>query len=94
MGGWNLIRDGELARRLTGTDLDEGTVIAVRPDEIEVSRDADGVNARVVARNYLGARAELWLTIGGKKLRMVVEPGLEPKAELRIRVASFRQVSD
>ena len=94
LGGWNIVRDFDLGRRLTGAEIDPDRAVAVRPGSIELSDEDIGVDAEVIARNYLGSRIELWLSVRSAKLRMFVDPGFESPPGIRVRATSFRQVGE
>jgi ABC-type Fe3+/spermidine/putrescine transport system ATPase subunit len=94
LGGWNIIRAGELASNLDGQDLADGEAIAVRPDAIRITDDETGVRARIITRNYLGSRSELWLDVEGTRMRMFVEPDFQSDPDIRIQVRAGRRVRE
>ena len=95
LGGWNVVRNADLARRLSGESLQAGQALAIRPDGFNiVGDDMKGLEIDVVERNYLGLRAELLLDAAGVRLKMLVEPGMKPPARIRIEAQSWRMVHD
>jgi ABC-type Fe3+/spermidine/putrescine transport system ATPase subunit len=94
LGGWNIVRDSEVAQQLTGQRLPPQSALAVRPDKLQiVDPPGEGFEVQVVARNYLGLHAECWLDGGGQTIRMLVNPSREPSGSIRIKAGAFRIVS-
>jgi len=95
LGGWNVVRDVDVAKQLSGERAGEGRAIAFRPDRFRIVDDgATGLEVEVVERNYLGLRAELLLNAAGVRLKMLVEPDMTPAARIRIEAQSWRVVRD
>ena len=92
LGGSNIIRDDALARRLSGSAPPEGDVLAVRPESLRPSND--GVEARVISRQFLGTLAEWWLEIDGVPIRAWLEPAVPPAETIRIAANWTRWVRD
>ncbi len=93
LGGSNIIRDRRVMERLSGEKAGVGHVLAVRPEHVFRSDDSL-VEARVVSRQFLGSVAEWWLDVDGTSLRAFLDPGIEQREVLRIRVSEHRWVSD
>lgn len=92
LGGSNVIRDPALARRLSGQDPPPGKVLAVRPENVGLSED--GVEARVISRQFLGTMAEWWLEVEGKPIRAWLEPSTAGTDTINIAAGKMRWVRD
>ncbi len=93
LGGSNIVRDPRLAARLApGETPPPGCALAIRPEHFEAS--AEGVEARLVSRQFLGTLTEWWVEMDGHRLRAWVDPQ-EPVSEVvTLRPSSVRWVLD
>lgn len=94
LGGANLV-DAAQAVKLTGSEPEKGHIFSIRAEDIMLRSDgleADGLEARVVGRQFLGHVTELDVEIEGTLLRVRV-PGMAPdKTEIGVSVEAFRSV--
>ena len=75
LSGCNLVADPDTARRLSGAPTPDGRVLAVRPDELWISREPeDGVEACAISRSFLGLQSEWIVRIGETSLRVLTPP--------------------
>jgi len=91
LGGANVVR-GPLAARLGGRELGAGEALAVRPEHLVPS--AEGVPARLIARQYLGREAEWVVEVEGETLRLIVPPETEVPGHLAIAAPRTIPVRD
>lgn len=92
LGGSNIVRDRRLASRLAGEEPPPGRVLAVRPEHF--TRSADGIDARVVSRQFLGTLAEWWVEMDGSRLRAWLDPRETGAEHIRLRASAVRWVRD
>ncbi|MDA0378865.1 MAG: ABC transporter ATP-binding protein [Bacteroidetes bacterium] len=93
LGGGNLIDDPSLVQRLTGQDLPTGSVLAVRPEHV-VLASAEGVPARVVSHQYLGAFTSLVLDVDGTLLTARISDLDALPEQAAVSLLSWRFVAD
>lgn len=91
LGGANIVADPVLAERLAGEPAPAGHALAVRPEHLLPTSEA-GVEARLLARQFLGQTAELMLEAGTERLRAWVPPDAPVPSPLRLRAAAYRWV--
>ncbi len=92
LGGSNIVRDRRLASRLAGEDPPPGRVLCVRPEHFATS--PEGLEARVISRQFLGTLSEWWVEMAGIRLRAWLAPGEVAADPLRLRAARVRWVRD
>ena len=92
LGGSNIVRDPVLARRLAGQDAPAGKVLAVRPENVRPSDD--GLEAKVLSRQFLGTMAEWWIELHGATIRAWLQPSVAASDTLRITATKTRWVRD
>ena len=92
LGRANVVRQREVAERLTGEAMPPDRVLAVRPEDLEPG--PDGVPGRVLARLFLGQSAEWDVDADGVRLRVWTEPGRAVPDALAVRAARWRWVPD
>lgn len=92
LGGSNIVRDRRLASRLAGEEAPPGCVLSVRPEHLVTSDD--GIEAKVVSRQFLGTMSEWWLELGGCRMRAWLDPRERASDRIRLRAASVRWVRD
>ncbi len=93
LGGSNVLDDAQLIQRLTGAMPAGGYVVSVRPEHIEVDAEG-GVEAEVVAHQYLGMQTSLTLEVDGYRLEARIPGDQEIPTATRIGVTSSRNVLD
>ena len=97
LGGANVIRDADLAARLAGEPAPSGQALVVRPEALVPGEpDADrAVEARLVARQFLGMTAEWTLDVAGTRLRLWTDPARAvPDGPLAVCAARWAWVPD
>lgn len=75
------------------TDTNNGSVLAIRPERIEIDPKAgNGISARLISINYLGPQTEYHLDLQGTHLVSVrpLPAGYDPLNDLRGEVVSLR----
>ena len=93
LGGSNIVRDRRLAARLAPQeDSPPGCVLSIRPEHFEVS--PDGVEARLVSRQFLGTLTEWWVEMDGHLLRAWLDPQETLSEVVTLRPSSVRWVLD
>lgn len=92
LGGSNIVSDRRLASRLAGEDPPDGRVLSVRPEHFLPS--PDGIEARVVSRQFLGTLAEWWVDMDGSRLRAWLDPRHAPADRIKLHAGSVRWVED
>src|SRR5690606_22215817 len=90
LGGSNLIPDRRLAERLAGTPPEPDRVLTIRPEHFRV--DDDGIEARVLSRQFLGMIAEWWVEIDGQSVRVWLDPALEASEVVHLSATRSRWV--
>lgn len=93
LGGSNIVRDARLAARLAPRETPPpGCALAIRPEHFEAS--AEGVEARLVSRQFLGTLTEWWVEMDGHRLRAWVDPKEPASDVVTLRPLSVRWVLD
>ena len=93
LGGSNIVRDRRLAARLAPQeDTPPGCVLSIRPEHFEIS--PDGVEARIVSRQFLGTLTEWWVEMDGHLLRAWLDPQETLSEVVTLRPSSVRWVLD
>ena len=91
--GRSNILDGELAARLAGEDLRNGSVLSVRAECIKVGKG--GMHkGRITSVQYLGRISTLWIEWEGTEVRAVVASGADLAESVEFNVSSFSWVKD
>ena len=92
LGGSNIIRDRQLAARLSGEAPRSGVVLSIRPEHFRPA--ADGIEAKVLSRQFLGTLAEWWIEIDGHSFRAWLDPATETVDRIRLAASRTRWVQD
>lgn len=86
--GWNLLPDGDVARNLSRSLPEAGTVLGVRPEDLGWQRDdessADGAPGSVVAAQFLGTYTEWVVELSGAEMRVWTSPDEQLTAAVRL----------
>ena len=83
----------EAIYELTGENAIPGKALSIRPEQIETSSEG-GVDARVVARQFLGMTTELTLMAAGVTLTARIGGDQEISDETKVRILAYRWVED
>ncbi|MDA0684840.1 MAG: ABC transporter ATP-binding protein [Bacteroidetes bacterium] len=93
LGGSNIVTSAEAIYELTGENAIPGKALSIRPEQIETSSEG-GVDARVVARQFLGMTTELTLMAAGVTLTARIGGDQEISDETKVRILAYRWVED
>ena len=80
LGGSNIVAPGRLAEAFAPTPAPASHVLAVRPENVQFG-GKEGIEARVLSRQFLGTYAEYWFEAEGQRLRVWADPAVPAPSE-------------
>ncbi len=86
LGGSNIVSPGRITDAFSRVPAPAAHVLAVRPENVQFG-GIEGVEARVVSRQFLGTYVEYWFDADGQRLRVWADPSVPAPSETAYLIA-------
>ncbi len=86
LGGSNIVSPGPITEVFSATPAPASHVLAVRPENVQFG-GKEGVEARLLSRQFLGTYVEYWFEAAGQRLRVWADPAVPAPSETAHLVA-------
>jgi ABC-type Fe3+/spermidine/putrescine transport system ATPase subunit len=80
LGGSNIVQPGRIADAFASAPAPASHVLAVRPENVQFG-GKEGIEARVLSRQFLGTYVEYWFEVDGQRLRVWADPAVPAPSE-------------